>query len=684
MNVGTLDTIQWTCDPGVEGTGQIILQLSRDNGGTWATLDTVPYNGTTGNYKFIWPVIGPATQVARLRFLAYDYVDNKDTLVTYVPFVICDGVADVDCDGLTYASDNCPSVSNSNQQDTDGDGDGNVCDNCLSVANSNQSNIDFDNWGDVCDNCPDSFQVDQSNIDGDVRGDYCDNCVAVANNNQADSDADGAGNVCDNCPTVYNPQQTDTDGDGLGNECDDVLNWDTTYNQTPDKVAFSVRHAATNGYYLCGYRQVPPGPLSNGRELNLVLLGDLGNVITDISLGGTGIETGYCVRVRPDGKVVSVGSISTSGAGGLDFYFVHRSASLINLGARTFGGTGDDEAKSVEPTADTGCIIAGYTKSFGAGNADFYIVKINSAFNMQWSKTFGSVQNDYAHSIQPTVDGGYAVAGITNSFGAGNTDMYLIKLNANGDSVWTKTYGYAGSDSLFAMQQTFDKGFVLAGSTNSIGAGLSDMYVVRTDSLGNIIWSKTYGGSNADGARSIIELPDHGFFIAGYTQSYGAGGNDFYILRTYCTGDTIWTRTYGDNNSEIAHSADLTLDGGYVIAGLKYGASLDSVTYVVKDGPLEAISCCLDTTGNANFDMNDFCNVLDMTFVIDKVFRGGPLPTCPEEGDLNGDGQSCNVLDMTFLVDFIYRGGSRPSHLCDPSKSPYFQHAVSDFFVESE
>jgi len=252
MNIGTLDTVQWVCDPGVEGTGEFILQLSRNGGSTWTAIDTLPYNGANGNFLFPWSVTGPATQTAKLRFLAYDHADNKDTFVTF-NFVICDGVADVDCDGITNSLDNCPTVSNSNQQDTDGDGVGNACDNCPTVANANQSNVDLDNWGDLCDNCPSVFQTNQSNLDGDSRGDLCDNCIQVANNDQADFDADGVGNVCDNCTNTYNPNQSDVDGDGLGDVCDNVLNWQMTYSLNPDKVAFSVRQSKDASYILCGY-----------------------------------------------------------------------------------------------------------------------------------------------------------------------------------------------------------------------------------------------------------------------------------------------------------------------------------------------------------------------------------------------------------------------------------------------
>jgi hypothetical protein len=391
-----------------------------------------------------------------------------------------------------------------------------------------------------------------------------------------------------------------------------------TYSTIPDKVAYSIRQAFGGWYIVCGYRDT----LTYGRQLNLRKINSLGTTYEDKLFGNTGIEQGYCVRQTADSGYLSVGFSTSSGT--VDMYLFKTSKFFgTPLTARYFGGSGEDAARHVELTSDGGCIIAGYTNSFGAGNADFYIVKTNSNYDMQWSKTFGGAQADYAYSIQPTIDGGYAVAGITNSFGAGNSDFYLMKLNSIGDSLWAKTYGYANADSLFAMCQTVDKGFVMAGNTNSIGVGQTDIYVIRTDPLGNVVWSKTYGDGNYDGARSILELPDRGFFISGYTQSFGSGGYDFYALRTYYTGDTMWTKTYGDNNSEIAHSADLTSDGGYIMAGLKYGATLDSVTFVVKDGPLEPISCCLDTTGNVNYDLKDLCNVVDLTYTIDRIFRGG-------------------------------------------------------------
>lgn len=678
MSVGALDTIQWTCNPGVENTGKFILQLSRNGGGSWTTLDTLPYNGENGNSLFPWTVTGPATQTAQLRFLAFDYVENKDTFVTF-NFVICDGIADNDCDGVNNSTDNCPGVANTNQQDADGDGDGDLCDNCATIANANQANPDADIWGDVCDNCPTVTQPNQSNLDGDFRGDWCDNCIAVVNNDQTDSDADGVGDVCDNCPDSANANQSDIDGDGLGDVCDTVLNWQMTYNSIPDKVAFSIRHlTGSPSYILSGYRDT----LVNGRQLNLIQINSIGNITLEKNFGGTGAEQANCVRQTSDSGFVSVGYTSSTGAGGLDMYLVKTSKLLWTpLTIRTFGGSNEDVAKHIELTSDGGCIIAGHTKSFGAGNADFYIVKTNSSYDQEWYKTFGGTQADYAHSIRPTVDGGYVVAGTTNSFGAGNSDMYLIKLNANGDSVWSKTYGNAGSDSLFSMQQTFNKGFILAGTTNSIGAGLNDMYVVRTDSLGSVLWSRTYGGSNNEGVRSIAELPDKGFFITGYTQSFGSGSSDFYVLRTYYTGDTIWTRTYGDNNSEFAYSADLSNDGGYIIVGLKYGASLDSVTFVVKDGPLDPISCCLNITGNANFDMNDQCNIVDLNYMQKKIFNGGPGYPCPEEADLNGDGIEGNIIDFNFMVNYIFRGGPAPSHQCDPQKIQW-QRPLNQILVE--
>jgi len=160
--------------------------------------------------------------------------------------------------------------------------------------------------------------------------------------------------------------------------------------------------------------------------------------------------------------------------------------------SRTYGGALADFGKSVQQTSDGGFIIAGYTYSYGEGGYDAYLIKVDSKGNEKWSKTFGGSLGDYAHSVQQTSDGGYIIAGQTNSIGAGDYDMLLIKTDSHGNEEWEKTYGGAEIDYAYSLQQTSD-GYVLVGSTSSFGID-HDVYLIKTDSLGNEEWQRTFVG----------------------------------------------------------------------------------------------------------------------------------------------------------------------------------------------
>jgi hypothetical protein len=233
----------------------------------------------------------------------------------------------------------------------------------------------------------------------------------------------------------------------------------------------------------------------------------------------------------------------------------------------TYGGTEDDRFHSVQTTADNGYIIAGKTNSYGSGSADVYLIKTNANGNILWEKTYGGSDSDYGYSVQQTTDGGYIVAGYTGSFGAGGNDIYLIKTDADGDTLWTKTYGGTGSERGYSVQQTTDGGYIVTGITNSFGAGGIDFYLVKTDVDGDTLWTRTYGGTESDYGYSVQQTTDGGYIVAGYTKSFGAGYYDFYVIKSDANGDTLWTRTYGGTESEYGYSAQQTSDNGYIIAG---------------------------------------------------------------------------------------------------------------------
>jgi hypothetical protein len=242
----------------------------------------------------------------------------------------------------------------------------------------------------------------------------------------------------------------------------------------------------------------------------------------------------------------------------------------------TYGGAGTDIAVSVVETSDGGYAIAGYTNSFGAGGVDFWLVKTDSAGNMLWNKTYGRTNNDFGYSVIQTSDGGYAIAGYTSSFGAGGADFWLIKTDVNGIVQWNQTYGGTGSDVARCVIQTSDGGYALGGYTNSFGAGIYDFWLVKTEADGSMQWNQTYGGANYDQAYSLVQTLDNGYALAGYTNSYGAGGADFWLVKADLAGNHLWNRTYGASDNDYAYSLVQTNDGGYALAGATYSYGLGS------------------------------------------------------------------------------------------------------------
>ncbi len=254
---------------------------------------------------------------------------------------------------------------------------------------------------------------------------------------------------------------------------------------------------------------------------------------------------------------------------------------------RTYGGNYDDIANSIQQTTDGGYIVAGYTLSLGT-NGDAYIIKLDKDGNLDWENNFGGVYEDRANSIQQTTDGGYIVAGYTNSFGAGSNDIYVLKLEASGDATWTKTYGGDYDDRANSIQQTTDDGYIVAGYTNSFGTN-GDAYILKLNASGDATWTKTYGGDYDDRANSIQQTADGGYIAAGYTSS-GTGNHNVYIIKLKEDGSLDWEKNFGGENWTEANCIQQTADGGYIVAGYIRSGTGDRNVYILKlkgDGSLD-------------------------------------------------------------------------------------------------
>jgi hypothetical protein len=340
--------------------------------------------------------------------------------------------------------------------------------------------------------------------------------------------------------------------------------WTRTYGGTGGEFGLSVQQTSDGGYIISG---VTSSFGAGSEDAYLIKTDASGDTVWTKTYGGTGSEFGNSVQQTSDGGYIVAGEATSFGAGSGDAYLIKTGASGDTVWTRTYGGTGWDDGNSVQQTSDGGYIIVGDTDSFGAGSKDAYLIKTDANGDTLWTGTYGGTEDDTGWSVQQTSDGGYIIGGMTDSFGAGSYDIYLIKTDAGGDTVWTRTYGGTGVELGGSVQQTSDGGYIIGGMTDSFGAGSYDAYLIKTDASGDTVWTRAYGGTGAEGGGSVQQTPDGGYVFAGYTSSFGAGGDDVYLIRTDANGDPVWTRTYGGTGEDAGVLIKQTSNGRYIIAG---------------------------------------------------------------------------------------------------------------------
>lgn len=261
------------------------------------------------------------------------------------------------------------------------------------------------------------------------------------------------------------------------------------------------------------------------------------------------------------------------------------SAQMVKF-KRSYGGPYQDYGRDAKQTIDTGYIVVGATSSYGSGATDIYLIKTSKTGVPIWWKAIGGANIEWGESVvQTQIDSGYAIGGYTNSYGSGGYDFYLAKTDKNGDTLWTKTYGGNGWDLAYCIKQTSDGGYILAGSTYSFGKGGQDIYVVKTNSSGDTLWTKTYGGTGDEEARYIAQNKDGGYIISGYTTSFGNGAYDCYYIRTDMNGDTLWTKTLGGMVDDKFYCGKETpVAGGFIFGGVtkSFGNSGSNDFWLVK------------------------------------------------------------------------------------------------------
>ena len=305
--------------------------------------------------------------------------------------------------------------------------------------------------------------------------------------------------------------------------------------------------------------------------------------------GGNGYEIGTGVLETRDGGFVLVGSTTSVGAGDCDVLLLKTDAAGNIVWQKTFGTDAWDSGNSIQGTQDDGFILVG-TRHNG-NDCDVYLIKTNSAGDSVWSKTFGDTGYDDGRSVRQTPDGGFIIAGCTTPPGATDKDLYLIKTNAQGDEIWSHTYGGNCDDVGNSVQITPDGGYFIVGYTYLQGEDNCDVYLIKTDAEGQQIWSRSLGGASWDYGLDGELTQDGGSVIVGYTYSYGSGVTDVYFLKTDVQGNLIWQRTFGGSGYDFGRAVEPASDGGFLIAGStdSFGEGETDVYLIITDADGEEI-----------------------------------------------------------------------------------------------
>ncbi len=376
----------------------------------------------------------------------------------------------------------------------------------------------------------------------------------------------------------------------------------STYGQTMFQKIFEKDYTTTfgaqqtndGGYIMAGLHQVS----ATDFDYLAVKLNAVGDTLWTKTYGGIGDEESYAMQQTTDGGYIFAGIDSSSGLGSYNVYLVKTNTIGDTLWTRSYGGNQSDFAQAVQQTADGGYIVAGYTSSFGAGEADIYLLKTDASGNLIWSKTYGGAHGDYGFAVKQTTDGGYIVSGITSSFGIspyGNiNDVYVLKTDASGNINWSKTYGQNGDDWSFGVVQTNDGGYAITGHTNTDStAALSDVYLIKTDANGDTLFTRSFGGSNYDKGTALIQTNDSGFVIAGSTYSFGNGTSDVYLIKTNKLGNIIFNSTFGGSGNDWAYAISQATDAGFTLAGYSdnFGVANSSFYFIKTDEQGKGNNC---------------------------------------------------------------------------------------------
>jgi hypothetical protein len=347
----------------------------------------------------------------------------------------------------------------------------------------------------------------------------------------------------------------------------------------------------------------------------MVVLAQAPDTVWTRHFGGGGFDEGNSVVETPDGGYLVVGMTDSLGVNWRDIYLIKLNDTGDTLWTRTYGGNGGDIANSITTVTEGGYVIAGCTSAYGSWS-DIYLLRIDELGDTLWTKTYGWSYSDCASAVQQTNDGGFVLVGSSYDSISEQSSVCIIKTGSSGDSLWTHIYG--GFDYASDIRQTLNGEYFVVGGKYSTGSSPVSGYLLRLNSQGDSLWSRIYGDSCLSDFSSVEILEDGGLAMAGSIQLDEYGPWYYYLVRTNSIGDTIWTRRYGSLNYNLAYDLAQTVDGGFILVGYGWGneTSGRSDCYIVRtnsagdtlwtcaygyDGPSADFGKCVAVTSDGGY-----------------------------------------------------------------------------------
>ena len=340
--------------------------------------------------------------------------------------------------------------------------------------------------------------------------------------------------------------------------------WETEFFEEDPNLLASISYA-NNQILLTGQKSTR----FNGKgDAWLISLGLNGKKKWEESYGGRGADGGnYAIKVS-DGGYMMVGYTDAYGNGKNDIWLIKTDFTGEKEWSQVYGGKMDDYGWGVTETDDGGYVVVGETFSYGNGQSDIYLFKVDSLGRKIWDNTFGGIAEDVGYSIANADDGGYVIASQTRSYGKGGSDGMLVKFDNNGLKKWEKLYGGKGLDYFRSIIKDSTKGFIVSGGTRSFSNGDSQAWILSVDDDGFIIWENTYGDNGEDGFSMVKQTADNGYIAVGHSSSFFSQGlNDVFMARIDSSGKKVWQKYHGGKSEDRGYAISQCSDGGYIIAG---------------------------------------------------------------------------------------------------------------------